>query len=825
MKKICIIALVSAAAFSACKSTKNTVTFSGTEAKKNPEPEIYMASYTRVSDIIHTRLDVSFNWDSCFVYGKAVIKAKPYFHSSDQLILDAKGFKINKISMSGKDLKYDYDNSKLKIYLGKTYTRNESYTIAIDYIAMPNRLKVGGSAAITSDKGLYFINPQGKEKYKPRQLWTQGETEASSCWFPTIENTGEKMTQEISITVEKAMKTLSNGALVYSTENSDGTRTDTWKQDVPHSPYLTMIAAGNFDVVKDKWRGMEVSYYMEPEYAKYARLIFGKTPEMIEFFSKKTGVDYPWDKYSQIVVRDFVSGAMENTSAVTFYDAMNMTDREYLDQPNEDIVSHELFHHWFGDMVTCESWPNIPLNEGFATYGQYLWDEYKYGREVADRGAQNDLNLYLASSNNQVDLVRFKLEDREEMFDANSYQKGGRIIHMLRKYLGDDAFFAGIKLYLETNKFKSVEIHQLRLAFEEVSGEDLNWFFNQWFLASGHAILTIDYSYDEAGKAKVTIRQQQNFDKTPLYKLPLDVDIYENGKLRRERITMTKVEETFEFTVSSKPDLINVDAEKMLVGVKKDNHTKEEWIYMYNHAPLYMDRYEALDGMDKWKEDEQVQQTIIKALGDRSRSIRAQAISKAKNLSADNKEKIYNTMLTLAEKDPKSSVRYRAVAFISTQYESKDNMDLFRRATTDSAYSVVSAALKAITKKDKQEAMKIAKQYESDKSSFMVAAIAELYAENGTAAENPYFLDFFERSSGLTPIYVLPLYKMYLKRMDDETIKKGVDVMKVMVESTTVSFVESSAKSVIAEGLANADKEETKTYIKEVMNQLDKKKQ
>jgi aminopeptidase N len=209
-----------------------------------------------------------------------------------------------------------------------------------------------------------------------------------------------------------------------------------------------MVAGGNFAVIKDHWKNMEVNYYVEPKYESTAKLIFGNTPEMINLFSEKLGVDYPWDKYSQIVVRDFVAGAMENTGAVTFAEDMNMDARAVIDNPDEETISHELFHHWFGDLVTAESWPNLPLNESFATYGEYIWADYKYGREEADRAANEDLIKYLRTSKTKkVNMIRFDLTDREDMFDNYSYQKGGRIIHMLRKIVGDEAFFASLKLY------------------------------------------------------------------------------------------------------------------------------------------------------------------------------------------------------------------------------------------------------------------------------------------------------------------------------------------------------------------------------------------
>lgn len=254
------------------------------------------------------------------------------------------------------------------------------------------------------------------------------------------------MTQEIYLTVDTAFETLSNGLLLSTQINGDGTKTDYWKQSLPNAPYLTMVAAGDFAIIKDRWRNIEVNYYVDKPYEKYARLIFGNTPEMLEFFSKKLNMDYVWEKYSQIVVHDYVSGAMENTTAVVHGTNMLEDARELMDYNYEDYISHELFHHWFGNLVTCESWSNLTLNEGFANYSEYLWREYKYGRDDADYSNQGEQSAYLLyTAKNDPTLIRYDYEDREDMYDVVSYQKGGRVLHMLRKYVGDDAFYAALK--------------------------------------------------------------------------------------------------------------------------------------------------------------------------------------------------------------------------------------------------------------------------------------------------------------------------------------------------------------------------------------------
>lgn len=675
-----------------------------TVSENAPGLNVYRGSYTRLSDIINTKLDLSFKWDSAYVVGKATIQAKPYFYPSDQIILDANGFRINSVSLVEKDerqpVRYTYDGKKLTVKLDQVYTRDQSYAIYIDYVAMPNKLKVGKDIASAGDRGLFFINKDGKDKDKPRQIWTQGETECNSNWFPTINDPQEKMTQEINITVPNEYVSLSNGTLEYSSLNGNGTRTDSWRQEQPHSTYLTMIAVGDFTITKDKWRDKEVSYYTEPAYASTAKLVFGKTPEMIEYFSKRLGIDYPWDKYSQIVVRDFVSGAMENTTATVFFDRMNMTEGEYLDENYEDIISHELFHHWFGDLVTAESWSNLPLNESFATYGEYLWDEHKYGRETADLKGLEDLSAYLSGSRKKhPDVIRFDYADREQMFDEISYQKGGRILHMLRKTVGDDAFFKALNLYLKSHSYKNAEIHDLRLAFEEVSGRDLNWFFNQWFLASGHPVLNYNSSYN-ADKKEVTlaISQKQTLNNTPLYRIPIAVDIYAAGKVERKDIIVDKPEQIFIFPSPTAPDLVNADAEKYILGEKTENKTMQQYVFQYQKAPLFMDRLEAVLMLLQLKEEVQARSIIMEALTDKSWFIRNTALSIVEKLSTDEQRSVYNQIKAMALKDEVSRVRASAVTILGKYYSSQDNAAIFESTLNDKAPSVVSATKEIVGK-------------------------------------------------------------------------------------------------------------------------------
>ncbi len=284
-----------------------------TASKKHPWENIYRGEATKINDLVHTKLDVGFDYKRSLMYGKAWLTLHPHFYATDSLNLDAKSMLIHEVAMveNGKaiPLRYSYDSMNLRIALDRMYHGGENYTVYINYTAQPDVFEAehhGGSAAITDDKGLYFINPLGKEKDKPTQIWTQGETESNSVWMPTIDKPNQKTTLELNMTVPDTDVTLSNGLLVRQTNNGDGTRTDSWKLDQPFSPYLVFMGVGNYSVIKDSYEGKEVAYFVEKPFASVARKIFGLTPEMIAFYSKVLGVDYPWPKYDQMTGRDYI---------------------------------------------------------------------------------------------------------------------------------------------------------------------------------------------------------------------------------------------------------------------------------------------------------------------------------------------------------------------------------------------------------------------------------------------------------------------------------------------------------------------------------------
>ena len=565
----------------------------------------------------------------------------------------------------------------LAIHLNRTYRKQEMYTVFIDYTSKPNDLKVQGSAAITDAKGLYFINPLGEEMDKPTQIWTQGETEANSVWFPTIDKPNQKTTEDITMTVPSKYVSLSNGLLIDQKTNGDGTRTDHWKMELPHAPYLFFMGVGDFTIVKDHYKEKEVSYYVEKEYGPVARKIFGNTPEMIALYSRLTGVDYPWPKYAQIVGRDYVSGAMENTTSTLHAEQAQQDARELKDGNGwEDIIAHELVHQWFGDLVTCESWSNITLNESFADYSETLWNEFKYGKDAGDAVNFDGLESYVRQPDNATkDLVRFHYADKEDVFDGVSYPKGGRILNMLRNYVGDSAFFASLHLYLTTNKFKSAEAQQLRLAFEEITGQDLNWYWNQWYFGSGNPKLSIDYLYDDAARTvKVIVNQTQETGK--IFRLPIAIDIYKGAARERHKVWINDKTDTFSFTYANRPDLVNVDGDKILLCEKKDNKTLDNFIHQYKYAGLYVDRHEAIDFCAQKQDDPKALELLKTALNDPFYKIRGYALGKIDMGREAVRTAVEPILAGLAANDPNRVVKARAIELLG-RYKKAEYKPLF----------------------------------------------------------------------------------------------------------------------------------------------------
>lgn len=744
----------------------------------------YQATLAKVNDLVHTKLDVRFDYKKCYLYGKEWITLMPHFYPTDSLRLDAKGMEIHSVDLIEKGhatpLKFTYDSLSLNVKLNRVYLRSEKYQVYISYTAKPNERK----GLRKNEKGLYFINPDGSEKDKPVQIWTEGEPESSSGWFPTIDKPNQKMTSALSMTVPAKYVTLSNGRLASQRKNTDGTRTDTWRMEQPNAPYLVMMAIGDFKIYKDRWKGKEVSYYLEPKYAPYAKDMFGDVPEAIGFFSKVTGVDYPWNKYSAVVVRDYVSGAMENTTANVF--GSQSTRRVLMDQYYNTGVEHELFHQWFGDYVTCESWSHLTLNESFADFGEIIWLEHKYGKDAADEHVYNGLNNYLGNTaNHKTPLVNFYYKNISDVFNAVTYQKGGRILNMLRHYLGDAAFYKGLHTYLINNAFKNAETSQLRLAMEEASGLDLNWFFNQWYYGAGHPVLDISYKWEEESKT-VTVFITQNQD-SQIFKLPVAIDIYSGDKADRREVVIEGRSDTLKFKLTAKPALVNVDADKILVAQKNDHKTADEYVFQYFHAPLYLDRYEALDFASNNQDSKAARRIIVAALHDRFSGLRNKAIQtismskgSIRNIDKELQQAVIPALVDLGGNDENTVVRTSALAALAP-LKDRSHLALFKKALTSESYKVEAAGLYGINEIDSILAVQEAEKFEKDNEGDLTQQIIGIYATTGGDAKWPYVYNRYINGTLQEKIHLTEKLAGMVGRLNSrEYIRQGIEALKLI---------------------------------------------
>ncbi|MEX2593149.1 MAG: M1 family metallopeptidase [Anditalea sp.] len=760
----------------------------------------YEGSRERKFDLLHTSLDLQFDYDKQSVMGKALLTLKPYFYDQDILELDAKDFEIHEVWLAEgnevRPLALRYDQRKATVILPKAYTAKDTLEVGMSYTAKPNENSGLGSEAIKDNKGLYFINPE-KDEGKPVQIWTQGETEHNSKWFPTIDSPNERATHDIKLTVEDKYTTISNGRLLSQTFNGDGSRTDHWEMDLPHAPYLTAIVIGEFAQISDSLGKLPLNYFVEKEYEMGAKKVFENTPEMIVFFSRLLGVDFPWQKYDQIVVRDFVSGAMENTTASIFMEALNLDEREALDSEWDYIIAHELFHQWFGNYVTLESWSNLPLNEAFADYSEYLWMEHKDGKDAADMHHIVGMEGYFSEAEEkQVDLIRFDYEHMEDMFDSHSYAKGGRVLHMLRRYVGDEAFFASLNYYLEQHAFSSVEIHDLRLAFEKVTGRDLNWFFNQWFLASGHPVLDIRLDKSQPDNILLTIKQKQDLENTPLYKLPFTVAWYEDGQRTQRNFTLDQASQQFALENGGSPDLVVVDESMVLLAVKDTYRGRGHFEKQVALAEAGIARYEALDSLaNNYTFDKGMGQTFFSALKDEFPSVRELALAKIQSnldsmfLPEDAEEMI----LTIAESDPENPVRAGAIELLNEVGRDK-YAPLFQSLVNDSSYYVAGAALSAyLDNENHPQRENMANRLTGTENIRMIAPLADYFTSLPDPTKADWFHSKLEKLTGESLYYFIGYYADYFARQEELDHGVTLNNLNEIAESNPANYIRLAA--------------------------------
>jgi aminopeptidase N len=469
------------------------------------------------------------------------------------LTLDAVHMTIGRVYLgASQELTFSHDGQRVYLTLPEGMARGTALEITLEYLVeKPQR-------------GIYFIKPNDHYPNKPVQVWTQGEDEDSRFWFPCFDYPGQLATSEITVTVPKPYQAISNGVLAKVTETKK-TKTYHWKQEQVHPTYLMTLVVGMFAEIQDEWDGIEVPYYVTPGREEEARRTMGKTPRMIQLFSEKFGVRYPFPRYAQVCVDDFIFGGMENTSCTV------LTDRCLLDEQaakeycwSEDLVAHELVHQWFGDLVVIKHWSHAWIKEGAASYFEALWREYEYGQEDADYFRYLDTHSYFDEDSQRYrrPIVTNVYKEAIELYDRHLYQKGATVYHMLRHYLGETGFFRFIQTFLEDNRHCTVETVDLLRAIEKATGRNLLPLFEQYVFKGGHPEFKVSYSWDQEGSyAKVTVQQKQTVnDLTVLFDLNIPVSFsFQDGTHKVFPLHIHQTEQTFCFPLEVKPLFFSFD--------------------------------------------------------------------------------------------------------------------------------------------------------------------------------------------------------------------------------------------------------------------------
>lgn len=602
-----------------------------------------------------------------------------------ELQFDSVGLTFESVSLDGKSVKSSTTADKLIVSLPHPGKRGDKHEVNIRYSGAPK-------------KGLYFVMPDKNYPDRPNEVWSQGESEDTRYYIPIYDYPNDRTTSEMILTVPGNWITVSNGTLVGTKSESDGTRTWDWKQTQPLSTYLISAVAGEFVEKKDMWHGIPIRYVVPRGQESKIDPTFDDTRQMLDAFSSKLGVPYPWAQYAQSSVDDFVEGGMENTSATTLtsgglvHPALVAEDRTRSD----DLNSHELAHQWFGDLVTCKDWSNLWLNEGFATYFEHFWLEQHYGADEADYAFWRDQSRWFHETNlYPVPLMNRNFSDSIE-YAGNVYTKGGWVLRMLRAQMGDDDFFHGLRGYLETYRNQNVESSDLSKAIEQATSRNVDRFFHQWVYRAGAPELEVHYTYDDAAhKVNLTVKQTQKAEGlVGDFELPVQVEVSSATGTKSYPIHVTKEGETFPLTVDGPPRMVLFDKGDHILKTLKFPKESPELLYQLKNAETVPDRADAAVALGNMKDNPEVVSALgAAALHDPFWGVRNESLRALGKIGTPQAEK--EILAAIANKGP--WVREVAVGQLG---DFKDDPSLGTKlaeiATNDSAYGVRASALRAL---------------------------------------------------------------------------------------------------------------------------------
>jgi len=641
---------------------------------------------SREYDLQHSRIALRFDLEQRKVIGEVTHSLEILCDGAKEIDFDSVGLTIHSVKVNKVAAKFETSADKLSIRLPAAAKTGDKFEVTIRYEGKPS-------------KGMYFILPDKDYADRPKQIWTQGESEDTRYYLPTYDYPNDRLTTETILTVLASWITVSNGKLISVTDAGKGLKTWTWKESLPSSTYLITVVAGEFDELKDSWRGIPVTYYAPKGRGDRLPVTYARTPAMMELFSKKLGVDYAWEKYSQAMVDDFVAGGMENSSATTNTSRSLVHPKLAPEYPTgeDELISHELGHQWFGDLVTMKDWGNVWLSEGFASFLEVVWNEAHYGKEQADYERwQNARKWFERSRLWNRPLVRHDFNDSGE-FDDNVYDKGALVLYMLRQQMGEEAFYRGLKHYLEANRGKNVVTADFAKAMEEATHVNIDEFLGQWVYGAGAPKFDVSYAYDsEKHKVALTVKQTQKTEgRVGIFRVPVEVEITTASGPKLYDVTSSKEKQTFWLPADSAPLMVLFDKGGQVLKSAEFHKEKREWLYQLKNAAEVADRADAAVALGKNRNDDE----SVGALGDALRSDKAWGVraTAADMLGEIGSEAAMQRLLAALDSNDRPWVRGRVVAALGNcKDESAVVEKLMAVAKEDSSYRVRAAALEAL---------------------------------------------------------------------------------------------------------------------------------
>jgi aminopeptidase N len=646
--------------------------------------EPYAPSRNYALENIRTHL--WFDVDQRAIHGEVTESISALRDRVSQLSLDSVDLKIESVQVDGKAAKFSVDPKNLVISLDRPANRGDRHEISIRYQGQPK-------------KGLYFVLPDRNYPQQPSEIWTQGEAEDTRYYIPLYDYPNDRTTSEMILTVPSSWITVSNGRLLGVKDENDGTKTWDWKESEPISTYLISVVAGDFVEKDDSWHGLTLRYVVPRGDGATIDPTFERTKEMLDLFSSKFGVPYPWAQYAQTSVDDFVEGGMENASATTLT-VDNLVNPKLASEERigtDDVNSHELAHQWFGDLVTCKDWANLWLNEGFATYFEHYWMEQHYSVDDADYEFWRDQNAWFRQPRFfPVPILNRHFDDSTE-YEGNVYNKSGWVLRMLREKLGDDDFFRSLHNYLEVNRGQNVVTADLQKAIEQTTSINVDQFFHQWIYRAGAPEFEVNYTFDPAmHQVDMDVKQTQDVGGlVELFDVPIQVEIATASGRKTYPVEVSQADQNFTFPADSAPLMVVFDRGDQIFKKIDFRKSTALWIYQLKNGETAPDRAEAAVALGGDRDDPQA----VAALGDAALhdpfwGIRVEALRSLGRTGGDDAEARILQSLN-SEREP--WVRDVAAGVLATF---KGNPGVASRlaevALNDPAYTVRAAAIEAL---------------------------------------------------------------------------------------------------------------------------------